>query len=125
MITSSDAFAYPNIDPAILTNKYDIYAMVQGMKSSMDFLLAPAFRNYVVGPYGDLASAVANDTALAAFAASNAVTVNHPSGTCQMSCDNSSVGVVDSQLRVKGVSGLRVVDASVFVSILIPFQRHA
>ena len=90
--------------------------MVQSMKSSLDFLQAPSFDNYVASPYGDLASAVSSDSGLAAYAASNAVTVNHPSGTCQMGSDSSQGGVVDSQLRVRGAAGLRVVDASIFVS---------
>ena len=89
--------------------------MVQSIKATQQFLQAPSFKGYVKGPFGDFANAT-NDLLLAAFAARNAVTVNHPHGTCAMSSANSSDGVVDSQLRVKGASGLRVVDASVFVS---------
>ena len=89
--------------------------MVEGIKSSQQFLESLAFKDYVAGPFGDLADAK-TDLALAVYAAHNAVTVNHPSGTCQMAREDSQGGVVDAQLRVKGASGLRVVDASVFVS---------
>ena len=113
-IQSSNAFDHPLIDPAILTDIFDIYAMVQSIKATQQFLQAPAFHGYINGPFGDIANAT-NDLLLAAFAARNAVTVNHPHGTCAMASTNSQDGVVDSQLRVKGASGLRVVDASIFV----------
>ncbi|KAJ3553827.1 hypothetical protein NM688_g3411 [Phlebia brevispora] len=116
LINSSDPFDHPLIDPSLLTNIFDVYAMVQSIKGAQEFIKAPVFKGYIGSAYGDLAHAT-TDLQLAVFAAENAVTVNHPSGTCRMSPANSNDGVVDSQLRVKGVSGLRVVDASIFPSV--------
>ena len=55
------------------------------------------------------------DTALDEFIRKNVSIFQHPCGTCRMGEDDQAV--VDSQLRVKGVDGLRVVDASVFPNI--------
>lgn len=115
MINSIDPFDHPLIDPQILTSIFDVYAMVQSIKGAQQFIQAPAFQGYIGNPFGTLANAT-TDLELAVYAAENAITVNHPSGTCQMASSTSNDGVVDSQLRVKGVSGLRIVDASVFVS---------
>lgn len=73
----------------------------------------------MTGPAGPF-SLVVDDASLLNFIQENAGTVNHPSGTCAMSTKGIG-GVVDSQLRVRGTSGLRVVDASVFVSVT-PFS---
>jgi 4-pyridoxate dehydrogenase len=54
-----------------------------------------------------------SDEAVDAFIRKTAITVHHPAGTCRMGSADDSMSVVDSQLRVLGVSGLRVVDASV------------
>lgn len=54
-----------------------------------------------------------SDEAVNAFIRKNAITVHHPAGTCRMGSIDNEMSVVDSQLRVIGVSGLRVVDASV------------
>lgn len=84
--------------------------MQHALKAAQEFLNSDTFTGYVVGPVGPL-SKVTDEVSSIAFVAENARTVNHPSGTCAMG------GVVDSKLRVKGVSGLRVIDASVFVSV--------
>ncbi|THG95129.1 hypothetical protein EW026_g6469 [Hermanssonia centrifuga] len=116
-INSSDPFDHPLINPEILNTFFDVYAMVHAIRKAQGFLLAPAFDGYIAGPFGDLANAT-TDAELAAYAAENAITVNHPSGTCQMSSSNSvSDGVVNSHLLVNGASGLRIVDASIFPSV--------
>ena len=55
--------------------------------------------------------------AMLAAARAAARTIYHPTSTARMAPNNAAWGVVDTQLRVKGVSGLRVVDASVFVRL--------
>lgn len=90
--------------------------MVQSMKDAQEFFAASAWQTDVKPvPFGDLASATTDDL-LAEYARNNAITESHPSGTARMSPDNATWGVVDSKLRVKGAQGIRVIDASVFVS---------
>lgn len=119
-IASTDPFAKPIIDPAVLSTNFDIQAMVQAMKDAQTFLAAsPWQKDFKPVPFGDLANAK-SDTDKANFARKTAVTVNHPAGTARMSPATTKTGVVDSQLRVKGAQFLRVVDASVFVR---PYQH--
>lgn len=115
--TSTDPFAPPDIDLRIFTTDFDISAAVQVIKDAQTFIDASPWEGYIIGPFGDLANATTDDQ-LAEFSRNNAVTVNHAVGTARISPDNATYGVVDSELKVKGTSGLRVVDASVFASVL-------
>ena len=67
---------------------------------------------------GSLANATTDDL-LDEFIRNNAGTAAHPVGTASMSSRNASYGVVDPDLKVKGVAGLRIVDASVLVRLTI------
>ena len=60
---------------------------------------------------------VASDEELSAILRATHQTVYHVSGTCRMGADDDPMAVLDPQLRVRGVSGLRVVDASVFPTL--------
>ncbi|KAF9456646.1 aryl-alcohol-oxidase from pleurotus Eryingii [Collybia nuda] len=113
---SRDPFAPPKIDLNIFTTDFDISAMVQVMKDARTLISASPWDGYIIGPFGELANATTDDQ-LATFARNNAVTVNHPVGTARISPDNARYGVVDSHLKVKGTSGLRVIDASVLPQI--------
>lgn len=64
----------------------------------------------------DIARETEGDEAIRAFVRRNADTVYHPVGTCRMGADAQSV--VDPQLRVRGASGLRVVDASIMPTLV-------
>ncbi|THH31584.1 hypothetical protein EUX98_g2622 [Antrodiella citrinella] len=113
-LASSDPFVHPLIDPAFLTTNFDIKAMVQAINDAVTLLSAPLWQQTLKPvPFADLANAT-TDALKADFARRNSVNVNHPVGTAPMSSSSSESGVVDSHLNVKGVSGLRVVDASVF-----------
>ncbi|KAI0684460.1 hypothetical protein BC835DRAFT_1409160 [Cytidiella melzeri] len=115
-IASTNVFDHPLINPAILTSAFDIYAAVKVMLDVQSFLQAPAFSGLNLKPYGDLATAT-NNISLYEYAVNNSVTVNHPMGTLAMSSNSSNTGVLDSSLRLKGATGVRVVDASVFPSV--------
>jgi 4-pyridoxate dehydrogenase len=67
-----------------------------------------------IGPGAD----VKTDAQLEAYTRKTAVTVHHPAGTCRMGAVSDKTAVVDSELRVIGVDGLRVVDASVFPDLV-------
>jgi 4-pyridoxate dehydrogenase len=61
---------------------------------------------------------VTDDTQLEAYTRQTAVTAHHPAGTCKMGVNGDPMAVVDDQLRVRGIEGLRVVDASVFPDLV-------
>ena len=58
-----------------------------------------------------------SDEEIAAYAREHAGTACHPCGTCQMGSQDNSLSVVDAELRVRGVDGLRIADGSVFPTI--------
>lgn len=120
-LASSDPFADPLINPGYLTSEFDILAMVQALKDAQYFIQASPWADFVVSPFGDLANATTDDD-LALYARNFSVTVNHSIGTARMSPVGANWGVVDPDLVLKGVKGVRVVDASVFVSYLCPLH---
>lgn len=109
--------APPVIDPGFLTHDFDVQVLIEGVKLSLRFFAAPAWKGYVNGPLGDLANiSLDDDKAIEASIRQNTANANHPIGTARMSPRDASWGVVDAELNFKGLSGLRIVDASVFVS---------
>ncbi|TDL28939.1 aryl-alcohol-oxidase from pleurotus Eryingii [Rickenella mellea] len=116
-LASSDPFAFPTIDPGFLTSKFDVFTFVEAYKSTRRFLNASVWKDIIIGgPLGPLANATTDDE-IAAFIRSQAMSIKHPVGTARMSPAHAKWGVVDPSLLVKGVSGLRVVDASIFPEI--------
>ncbi|KAG6856868.1 hypothetical protein H0H87_012685 [Tephrocybe sp. NHM501043] len=89
--------------------------MREAIKSALRFLSAPVWKDYVIGPTGGLENAT-TDQLLDDYIHKNTFTSSHTVGTAAMSPKNANYGVVDPDLRVKRVSGLRVVDASIMVS---------
>ncbi|CAA7269421.1 unnamed protein product [Cyclocybe aegerita] len=112
-LNSTSPFDKPLIDPAVLTHEFDVGATVQSMKDAQNFVSAPAWDGFVVAPFGDLAQATTDELKVA-YARKYATTVNHPVGTAAMSPKKANWGVVDPDLKVKGVEKLRIVDASIF-----------
>ncbi len=94
---------------------YDLKLMIEGVKLSRDILAQAAFKPYNAGELfpGDAAR---SDADIEAFCRAKAETIYHPVGTCRMGTDEQAV--VDPQLRVRGIEGLRVVDASVMPSLI-------
>lgn len=113
-LASTNPFDHPLIDPGFLTTDFDRKAIVQSINDMLTFMNAsPWQKDFKPVPWGDLANAT-TDTQKLSYARNNAVSLAHPMGTARMSSAGEA-GVVDSQLRLKGGDGLRVVDASVFV----------
>ncbi len=89
---------------------FDLRMLVEAARVSREILAQPAFAPY----RGDEifpGAATASDAELVAFIRRKAESIYHPVGTCRMGNDDAAV--VDSELRVRGVDALRVVDASV------------
>ncbi|KAJ7290045.1 aryl-alcohol-oxidase from pleurotus Eryingii [Mycena rebaudengoi] len=109
-IGSADPFASPIIDPAYLSTKFDYEVMVEALKSAYRFVAAPSFKDYIIEPFGATPKDVNNATEVEAYMRAAAGTSAHPVGTAHMAAKG---GVVGADLKVNGVDGLRVVDASV------------
>ena len=115
-----DVRADPVIQPRYLSTEHDQIVAVEGLKMVHRVMQAPAFEKYVPKEARVPANTGSGDGRTDAqwlqAARHLGTTIFHPAGTCRMGRrgDNS---VVDSQLRVHGVKGLRVVDASVMPTI--------
>ncbi|KAF8971824.1 hypothetical protein BDZ97DRAFT_1693110 [Flammula alnicola] len=114
-ITSTDPFAKPVIDPKFLTTAFDVFGMREAVKAIFRFVSAPAWADYIIGPFDALAKAT-TDGAIDAYVRGLAASIFHPFGTVTMTTTGASTskGVLNPDLTVKGADGLRVVDASVF-----------
>ncbi|MTJ84183.1 MAG: FAD-binding protein [Telmatospirillum sp.] len=113
-ITGPDIRDAPLIDPGFLSHPDDLDLLVAGVTIGRSILASPAFQSYAGRPvYG---TGRENDADLRALIRAHADTIYHPAGTCRMGSDPGSV--VDPALRVRGVAGLRVVDASVMPTLV-------
>ncbi|KAK0208998.1 aryl-alcohol oxidase-like protein [Desarmillaria ectypa] len=91
---SSDPLGAPLIDPGYLSSEFDVFTLVEAVKSALRFVSVSAWDDFVLEPYGELAEATTDEALMSPKAA--------------------DYGAVDPDLLVKGVSGLRIVDASIF-----------
>ncbi|KAF7341984.1 Aryl-alcohol oxidase-like protein [Mycena venus] len=113
-LTSSDPFARPLIDVASLTTDFDIFGLREAVKMTHRFLNATAWQGYILGPAAMTNLSIgASDAEIETYLRANAAPNGHIVGTASMSPKGAQYGVVDPDLTVKGVKGLRVVDASV------------
>lgn len=114
-LASADPRQAPRIDPNYLDDPEDLRTLQEGLKIARRILRAPAFASLhgVETVPGD---AVNDDAALTDYIRSSVVGVHHPTSTCRMGTDEGAV--VDPQLRVRGIEHLRIVDASVFPSVV-------
>lgn len=114
-LRSSDPFDKPVIRANYLATSGDRETMRSGVRILREVLNTKTFAEYnsrevLPGP------GVTSDEAVDNYIAANANTVYHPVGTCRMGADPDSV--VDERLRVRGVSGLRVADASIMPTLV-------
>lgn len=114
-ISSVDAATPPVIRPNYLSAAEDVRAVVEGLRLARRIAGQPALAAYIVGERAP-GLAVDSDEALLDFARRHGKTLYHPVGSCRMGRDRSDV--VDSHLRVRGVEGVRVVDASVMPTLI-------
>jgi choline dehydrogenase len=111
-IASPDAHAAPLIAPNYLSADRDREVAANALRLTRRIVAAPALARYA--PEEILPGiAFQTDEQLAEAAGNIGTTIFHPVGTCRMGTDNDPAAVVDSRLRVIGLRGLRVVDASV------------
>jgi choline dehydrogenase len=115
VVRSADPLAHPAIRPNYLATAQDREAMRTGMRYIRRLAGAPALRDIIEAAITPGAGA-GDDAGLDEYTRDNAWTVFHPCGTCRMGKD-AAAAAVDPRLRVHGVAGLRVVDASVFPNV--------
>lgn len=114
-MNSSDPFAKPLVDVGTLSRKEDVAVLREAIRSARRLYSAPAFKDSVFETILPAAN-VTSDDELDAYIRSVAEPFLHGVGSAGMSPRGASWGVVDPDFTVKGVRGLRVVDASVIVS---------
>jgi choline dehydrogenase len=113
-IKSADPYAHPELDPRYLEHEDDVRVMLEGLKAVRKVTAQAAFSRLIVKETRP-GSGVASDAELEDYLRQTAQTTWHVVGTCKTGIDETAV--VDPQLRVRGVEGLRVVDSSVFPTI--------
>jgi choline dehydrogenase-like flavoprotein len=114
-LSSGDPRDPPRIQPHYLSHPDDLETLLAGVKSCRKILAARAFDGYR-GEELFPGAAVRGDDELREFIRRRAETIYHPVGTCKMGHD--PMAVVDDRLRVRGLTGLRVADASIMPTLI-------
>ncbi len=122
-LASTDPLAPPVIDPRYLQHDDDAKTMLDGVRLARRIVAAPAFARYR-GREAAPGEKTQSDRDLLSFIRRNAESIYHPAGTCRMGGRHDAASVVDPALKVRGVDGLRVVDASV-MPVLIRGNTNA
>lgn len=113
-LRSTDPRWHPEIDPAYYDDQADLDAMVAGAQRLIETVQSGPLARYVDRPFLP-GSAAPGDAQLVEHIRQNTQTLYHPVGTCAMGSGEQAV--VDAELRVRGIDGLRVVDASVMPTV--------
>jgi choline dehydrogenase-like flavoprotein len=114
-LTSTDALVHPKIEARYLSHESEMQRLLTATIKAREILAQPAFKPHrgeemIPGPE------VRSDEELREFIRQKAETIYHPVGTCKMGVDEQAV--VDLQLKVRGVEGLRVIDASIMPTLV-------
>ncbi len=114
-LQSADPLADPCIDPKYLSDERDLKALLHGAKVTRDILLAPPLQKFRHREMFGVTDGM-SDAQWEQHIRARADTIYHPIGTCKMGTDD--MAVVDPELKVHGLQGLRVVDASVMPTLI-------
>ncbi len=115
-LRSSNPQDPPLIDANFLSDARDVRNLMNGVRVARRFLRAPALARFIDGELMPGSAVGDDDAALEAYVRANAQNAFHPVGTCAMG--SGADAVVDPQLRVRGIQGLRIADASVMPVIV-------
>jgi choline dehydrogenase len=114
-LRSTDPLEAPAIRANYLSSGADLHTLVEGVRLARRIVATKAFDPYR-GDEMTPGKSVASDGEIAEFIRAESQTLYHPVGTCKMG--NDAMAAVDAKLRVRGLAGLRVVDASVMPKII-------
>ncbi|MFZ4757575.1 MAG: GMC family oxidoreductase, partial [Burkholderiaceae bacterium] len=114
-LASADPLAAPAIDPNFLGEREDVDAMVRGFRLMREILSQPALAR-LGGRELEVSARARSDAEIEAFLRERVDTIYHPVGSCRMG--PGAQDVVDASLRVHGMQGLRVIDASIMPRIV-------
>ncbi|PBL03982.1 alcohol oxidase [Armillaria gallica] len=115
-LNTSDPFGPPLINPNLMTSPFDAFALKEAIKMVFSYLSSPIWKDYLGEPVDGLDLVVNSDfedTVLEEFIRNGSFSAYHMVGSAAMSSAGAAWGVLDPDLHVKGLMGLRVVDASV------------
>ena len=117
-LTSPNADDYPSIHPNYLAEVVDCAALVAGIKITRKICATAPVASLITAEHSP-GPTIANDddAAILEWARSTATTIYHPTGTCKMGRAGDGLAVVDPRLKVHGIAGLRVADASIMPNI--------
>jgi choline dehydrogenase len=115
-IRSADAREYPAIHPGYLSDERDHPVVIGGIKVARRIAAGPSLAPHILSEFVP-GEQFQTDAELLDAARRYSQTIYHPAGTCKMGSD--PMAVVDGRLRVHGIAGLRVVDASIMPEIVL------
>ena len=116
-LASTDPAVQPTIALNFLAAPEDMRRMVEGVRLGWEIGRSPAIRQFAERPVILTDEMIASDTAVAGYVRDTVGTIFHPVGTARMGPDGDRMAVLDQRCRVRGVEGLRVVDASIMPGI--------
>ncbi|MGD9698427.1 GMC oxidoreductase [Acinetobacter sp.] len=114
-LASADLYAKPIIDPAYLSDPDDSSQLVEAMRHAQKLTQTPSLARYTEKVYPAIG---ADDSVFHEAILNSMYTTYHLVGTARMGDLSDPLTVVDSKLRIRGVTGLRVADASVIPSLI-------
>jgi choline dehydrogenase len=120
-LASPDADVYPEIAFRLLSDERDLVRMIDGVRRMIAITQHPAVsaicESVVIDDEGRTLDTLGDDPAVAAWLLSVVTSTQHAAGTCRMGTPDDPRSVVDPECRVRGVEGLRVIDASIMPDI--------
>jgi choline dehydrogenase len=116
-LKSDDPLAAPAMYSNYLSHETDVRCAIASIRFARKLAHTKAM-SHLIGEEYRPGDSVQSDDEILQFARQYGATIFHPSGTCKMAPDADPMGVVDTRLRVRGVSGLRVIDCSVMPTLV-------
>jgi len=116
-LATKDPLAHPLIDANYLAERKDLDTLIAGVKMGREIFAQSGLDPYRAAEFQP-GAAVKTDAEIEQWIRAKCETIYHPVGTCKMGPDNDAMAVVDNQCRVRGIEGLRVVDASVMPTLV-------